>query len=144
MKKILFACCVVFALAAFSTKSNFSDDGRPLSAYLLGVNEVPVPGDPDGEGWAELRLNQGQGTISYVLHVTGIANATAAHIHRGVAGVPGPVVVPLTAPAGGVSSGVAIADKDLIKDIRQNPGNYYVNVHNAVYPGGALRGQLSK
>lgn len=144
MKKILFACCAVFALAAFSTKSNNADNGRPLSAHLLGINEVPVLGDPDGEGWAELRLNQGQGTISYTIHVHGIANATASHIHRGVAGTPGPVVVSLAPPSGGMSSGVATVDRDLIKDIRQNPGNYYINVHNAAYPGGALRGQLSK
>lgn len=144
MKKMFFACCAVFILAAFSTNSNNAYDGRPLSAYLLGSNEVPVLGDPDGEGWAELRLNQGQGTIGYMIHVTGIAPATAAHIHRGAAGMPGPVVVALTAPSGGMSSGVATADKDLIKDIRQNPGNYYINIHNAAYPGGALRGQLYK
>jgi hypothetical protein len=36
------------------------------------------------------------------------------------------------------------ADADLIKAIIQSPQEYYVNVHNAEYPAGALRGQLSK
>ena len=36
------------------------------------------------------------------------------------------------------------AGEDLIKEIRQNPANYYVNVHNADFPDGAIRGQLSK
>ena len=64
----------------------------------------------------------------------------AAHIHIGAAGVAGGVAVPLS-PTSGCVDGV---DKDLIKDIRQNPGNYYVNVHNADFPPGAVRGQLSK
>jgi hypothetical protein len=57
----------------------------------------------------------------------------------------GPIVVPLAAPdATGVSSGCVSADPELIKAIRQNPEAYYVNVHNADFPAGALRGQLSK
>jgi hypothetical protein len=27
--------------------------------------------------------------------------------------------------------------------IAANPANYYVNVHNAPFPGGAVRGQLA-
>jgi len=30
------------------------------------------------------------------------------------------------------------------KNILQHPEQYYVNVHNAEWPGGAVRGQLSK
>jgi hypothetical protein len=54
------------------------------------------------------------------------------------------VVVPLSPPTNGSSSGCASVDPDLIKEIRQNPKAFYVNVHNADYPAGALRGQLGK
>jgi hypothetical protein len=118
--------------------------GRPLYATLTGAAEVPGPGDPDGSGAAKLRLNQGQGTICYEIKVTGISTPTAAHIHAAIAGVSGPVVVGLSAPVNGTAIGCASASKDLIKAIRQYPGNYYVNVHTADYPAGALRGQLSK
>jgi hypothetical protein len=121
------------------------DGGRPFSTTLTGAAEVPGPGDPDGSGTAELTLNHGQGEVCFSLTVSGIAPATAAHIHvidpeTGF----GPVVVGLAAPTDGSSSGCVSADQDLIKAIIQNPENYYVNVHNADFPAGALRGNLSK
>lgn len=155
MKKLIFAGFAIIALAAFTIKPISTpqendavtvkmQSGTPLSAELLGANEVPNMGDPDGMGYAEVTLNQGQGTITYTIQVQGINPATAAHIHLGSAGMPGPVVIALTPPTNGVSSGVATASKELIKAIRMNPEMYYVNVHNPAYPGGALRGQLSK
>lgn len=118
--------------------------GRPLTATLSGEEEVPSPGDPDGYGTALVTLNQGQGEVCWELDVADIASATGAHIHRGSAGVAGPVVVPLSAPVGGSSSGCTSADPALIKEIRQNPSGFYVNVHNADFPAGAVRGQLGK
>jgi glucose/arabinose dehydrogenase len=118
--------------------------GRPLSTSLSGLEEVPGPGDPDGSGSARFILNQGQGQICYDIFVSSIAPATAAHIHRGPRGVAGPVVVPLLAPASGASSGCANVAPELIKEIRQNPEGFYVNVHNADYPAGAIRGQFGK
>lgn len=132
-------------LMAFTTPSTTPADGRPLTAVLSGANEVPGPGDPDGSGFAMLRLNQGQGTISYELTVENIEPARAAHIHIGVKGVAGPIVLELEAPTDGYSSGTLTdVDPEVIKAIRQNPKAYYVNVHNMRYPGGAVRGQLSK
>ena len=118
------------------------DGGRPLSTDMSGANEVPGPGDPDGAGSASLRLNPGQGQICFELEVTGIAPATAAHIHVGPAGVAGPVVVGLTPPTAGQSSGCAEVDRELVLAIIHDAANYYVNVHNADFPAGAVRGQL--
>ncbi|MBS1786273.1 MAG: CHRD domain-containing protein [Acidobacteria bacterium] len=39
---------------------------------------------------------------------------------------------------------VRISFKSQINDIMKNPGNYYVNVHTAEFPNGAIRGQLGK
>ena len=115
-----------------------------LTTTMTGAAEVPGPGDPDGSGTAVLRLNRGRGEICYELTVSGIVPATAAHIHVAPAGVAGPVVVPLVPPTSGSSSACATVDRELIKAIAQNPENYYVNVHNAEYPAGAVRGQLLK
>jgi len=118
--------------------------GRPLSTTLTGAEEAPGPGDPDGSGTAHLSLNPGQGRICFELKVRNIAPATAAHIHEAPAGAPGPVVVTLAPPTSGESSGCVSADRELIVEILRDPAAYYVNVHNAEFPAGAVRGQLSR
>lgn len=117
--------------------------GRPFSTTLTGAAERPNPGDPDGSGSAFVTLNQGQEEVCFDITVANVAPILAAHIHIGSADVAGPVVVNFNVPANGLS-GCVSANADLIKAIRQNPENYYINVHNADFPAGALRGQLSK
>lgn len=149
MKKFAILPMILIMIAMLAFPGAAAAGGRPFSTTLTGEAEVtaagvPNQGDLDGTGTAHITLNQGQGEICYELSVSGIAPATAAHIHVGASTTTGPVVVPLAAPTNGSSSGCATVDAALIKAIRQNPENYYVNVHNAEYPAGALRGQLSK
>jgi CHRD domain len=125
--------------------------GRPSFATLTGSAEVPGPGDPDASGTASITLNQGQGEVCFSLTWENIdGTVVAAHIHEAAAGVAGPVVVPLFVDAsfsgtGSFSDCVAGVSEGLIKDIRQNPAEYYVNIHNSdVFAAGAIRGQLSK
>jgi hypothetical protein len=121
-----------------------ADHRQPLFAQLTGAAERPNPGDPDGSGVAVVKLNERQGIVCWAIQVKDIKlPASAAHIHVGAAGVPGPVVVPLSAPdASGFASGCTNADPALVMAIQQNPAGYYVNVHNSDFPGGAVRGQL--
>ena len=139
-------CVGLVAALVLSVGALAQDGGRPFATVLTGAAEVPGPGDPDGSGTASLRLNPGRGEVCFELSVSNVAlPATGAHIHVGTATVAGPVVVPLLPPnESGTSSGCVSADADLIKAILQNPENYYVNVHTFEYPGGAVRGQLSK
>ena len=139
-------CAVVFASPAFAAPpaDGGCNGGRPLSAELTGGAEVPKPGDLDGSGTANVRVNPGQECLSYDLDVKDIEPAKAAHIHEAPAGKAGPVVEELEAPTDGSSSGTNSIDREEAKDIVKNPEEYYVNVHNEEFPGGALRGQLSK
>ena len=145
MKKITLLPVIMIVLVVLALTSIAADGGRNFTTTLTGAAEVPGPVDPDGSGAVTITLNHGQGEVCFDLTVSGIAPATAAHIHVGPVGVAGPVVVGLTAPTGGSSSGcISGVNQDLIKAIIQHPEEYYVNVHNADYPSGALRGQLSK
>jgi hypothetical protein len=116
--------------------------GKTIVVTMTGAAERPGPGDENGTGKATFVLNPGQGTICYTLEAANIDAATAAHIHRAPSTLPGPVVVPLAAPTPTSSGCVNNVARELIVDILANPDQYYVNVHNAAFPGGAIRGQL--
>jgi hypothetical protein len=146
MRSIIALSFVLVSLSVIGLRpiQGAAQGGSKQSTTLTGAEEVPGPGDPDGTGTASLILNRGQGTITFELTAANIAPANAAHIHRGPKGVAGPIVVPLTPPTSGSSSGTASVDRALIKEIQKNPEAFYVNVHNADFPAGAIRGQLSK
>jgi CHRD domain len=114
------------------------------TATLTGAAEVPGPGDPQGRGTVQVTLDPDKGEICYGLNVANMQEATAAHIHEGAMGKEGPVKVTLDAPKTGASKGCTKAEGPVIIAIMQKPDGYYVNVHNAAFPKGAVRGQLSK
>jgi len=117
--------------------------GRAFAVALTGEAESPA-GDPVTTATATIRLRAGQGQLCYVLATENSEPAVAAHIHSGVAGVSGPVVVPLGTPdAAGKSAGCVTTARTLVAAILSKPAGYYVNVHTAAFPDGAVRGQLT-
>lgn len=134
-----------------------------LTAHLDGRQEVPaagsqrIAGDPDGRGQAYVfGIDGDPTTLCYVLSVDGVAeldqapgNGRAAHIHRGAAGSNGPVEVNLAWPQDGQAADCLTEgepgkglEAGEVQRILADPEAFYVNVHNAELPGGALRGQL--
>src|SRR5262249_55498451 len=106
-------------------------------AFLTGANETGAAIDPDGVGFAVITIDQGAGSITFTAYAQAIAAPTASHIHRGAAGVSGPVIIPFNQPfTNGVSSGTlpGIA-AGLLAEIVANPPGYYFNIHNADFPG---------
>jgi hypothetical protein len=125
-----------------STSGNADTAGKwtILTATLSGAAEKPTPGDPDGSGRAVVKIKGGQ--VCWEESWTNIGAATLSHIHKGGKTVAGPVVVSFFTKAPAVRKGCTQADQALLADIAAHPGNYYVNVHNAAFPKGAIRGQL--
>lgn len=115
-----------------------------LRADLTGAAEVPVPGDPDGSGRAQVRVKTSTGQICVTIEVAGIAlPAAAAHIHFGVRGAAGPVRQALSAPDADGVTRQCVSNPTLAKALVATPAAYYVNVHTSEFLGGAVRGQLS-
>lgn len=116
-----------------------------LRSSMTGAAERPTPGDADGTGGGAFALYPDKGRLCYTLAVRNIVlPATGAHIHRGMAEQAGPIVVPFQAPgASGTSSGCLTVDAALVREIAQNPGGFYSNVHTSDFPAGAVRGQLT-
>lgn len=131
-----------FALVA---EDHAAAGSKPAFAHLLGASEVPGPGDADGRGAASVQVVSATKVCFSIIN-NGIAKPTQAHIHRGGKAVAGSVVVILKQPksgTAGTSAGCVTASASVVSQIARKPGDFYVNVHNGPYPGGAIRGQLS-
>ena len=132
-------------LLASALPASAEPGGVPFRVELTGEAEVnaagvPNQGDPDGTGTATVTVNPGLGQVCWTIEVADVEPITAAHIHVAPADTTGPIVVHFKPYTGGCDD----IDRELALKIITDPSAYYVNVHNATYPAGALRGQLDR
>ena len=123
-----------------------------FAANLTGQQEVP-PVNTQATGQAiVVPINQ---SVSYYVNVTGIQGVTQGHIHSGIQGENGPIVVTLfqfDSPQNGVTQSDNFTATNLegpmqgktIPDLvsAMKNGSTYVNVHTEQNPNGEVRGQL--
>ncbi len=162
--KILFASILALAisltvLVSVSIVEQIHAAKYSFKAQLSGQDEVPaVETSATGEAKFTIPAND---TIKFRVNVTGIMNATGAHIHMAKAGENGDVIVNLlNAPetkhkdtAYGMILRGNISDSSLkgamqgktLDDLSaaMESGDTYVNVHTSEHPDGEIRGQLS-
>jgi CHRD domain len=140
-----FAAAAVVALPATAAKKKPPEYDR--LAPLIGSEEAPNAGDPDGYGAADFRIKGNK--VCFRIIARNIDQVTAAHIHKAPPGQAGDIVVDLFSFKGKSQtlppriSGCSKTTTAIAKDIARNFDDYYVNVHNQAFPTGALRGQLS-
>ena len=160
------AACLL-AVSACDDNGTTAPSAAPvvLSAVLQPANEVPpVPGsESTGHGAMQVQFDltrDAGGSITaatgtFYVQLTGYPPGTTivgAHIHPGVAGINGPVIISTglaTANTRTLDNGSGeftfrgvIADPVLIQQIINNPSSFYFNVHSPNNPGGFSRGQL--
>lgn len=157
------AALLVLALTACGEPTTFSfaegaaslargsNPRAPLAVYaaqLRADNERPNPTGSEAWGFAQVKIKPG-GVIEWTVRVHNPAGEEfrAGHIH---------VVTNLQTDTGpvalGILSGVYTDEKFEVSGSATNPalaaalladpGNYYINLHTAVYPGGAILGDL--
>ncbi len=127
-------------VAVLAASAATSATGTKFEIALKGTNESPAA-PASNKGTAELTLNAKTGKVCWEFKLTRIdGKPNQAHIHKGKRGVSGNIVVPLG--AGYKRQGCTTASKTLVKSILRSPAGFYVNVHNAKHPLGAMRGQL--
>lgn len=114
-----------------------------LAFTLNGSQEVPpVATDAEGDGYA--MVNTETGDLMLVVHTRNLDTASAAHIHAGIAGMNGDVVVGLEQDVTDASvwrlPGETALDAATLAEFL-NAG-HYVNVHSPTHSGGEIRGQV--
>lgn len=160
MKKTLF----VLALAASAALAQ-SVETVAFRAILSPQNEVPAVNiDAAGTATVLLHIVRGadgrvtSGSADFIVNyrLPGAITITGLHIHRGVAGANGPVVIDSAVPriedttgiAGVSSQGQVRPDNETglsaMTDILTNPAGFYVNLHTTANPGGVIRGQCMR
>jgi hypothetical protein len=113
---------------------------RTYVRKLAGKNAVPA-GAMDGSAAAVISIHGNTDQLCWKFSaLKNVISPLVAHVHKGLAGAPGPVLIPLD---GGFSpSGCTYAPGPVLATIESSPLAYYVDIHNAKYPQGAVRAQL--
>ncbi len=163
MRKFLFLALTLSAIPLWS-----ATEVHHFGAVLSPSNENPAVTDRSAVGEASIgirveRNDAGDITDAIVdfdleIYLGQAEELIALHIHRGAAGVNGPIVIssggldfntdPVAADAGDARiyrQRVANMDPAVLEAIEAllaNPGGYYVNLHSTAKRPGLIRGQL--
>ena len=115
-------------------------DGRHQEVTAAGV---PGAGDLDGTGYRQHhdRHRHRRGVRRRRRSPTS-TRSLLMHIHRGAAGINGPIVVDFAPTPGPGPFDICVPGGAVADEIAANPLSFYLNAHTRPFPAGAVRGQL--
>jgi hypothetical protein len=143
VRKILMTFGLAIALVAGLMAGPAFAGGGPtrLHATMTGAKVQPGPGDQDGLGRGQFKVNLSRDQFCFHIGLENTADVTGGHVFEGAPGETGPAVVDLQLDDNGGKGCVAVAHA-ILAAIAMNPHDYYVQVSTVVFPNGAVRGQL--
>src|SRR5262245_18227167 len=109
-----------------------------FKAHLTQAQENPPTGSAN-TGFGTLDFDPSTNTATYAVSWTG-AGGIFAHIHTGVPGVNGPIIIPLVGPANGPYAGAAVVAAAIVLQLFRS--GLYFNIHSGAFPNGEIRGQI--
>ena len=155
---LIAATIAIFGVAGCGSSSNPNtpSDTTIFTVQLSALNEVPAVTNAEvtARGTAVITVHKTSNLIDFSVSLNSFPAGSVvnvAHIHHAAAGLTAGVLigtgltagtVTLTNGAGTFSFQSVSASAADIADILANPQNYYFNVHTAMNPSGAIRGQL--
>ncbi len=138
-----------------------------FTAQMSADNEIPHPtaAESTASGAVQITMNVSRdasntitgGTATFVIQMSGLATNTTfvgAHIHPGIAGTTGPVIVNTTLSSGSTPQVIGNSETWTFSNVAvpaataqgmiANPAAFYFNVHTFSNPAGVARGQLRR
>lgn len=106
--------------------------------FLLTPEQEVPPADSRATGECTAVLDAAETELSLVCNHS-VSAPTAAHVHRGLPGVPGPVVFDLRSPRSPIQVTWRLSPADVEALIAEE---LYVNIHSAAFRDGEIRGQI--
>ena len=119
----------------------YGPQGESLRSNLSGDQVVPGPGASNAFGTANVFVDLRNGVLCYRMGYDGINRPSEAHIHAGGPGQSGRPIIDLHPEANG-DEGCVGADPTALRNLRDHPEAFYLQLHTPEYPDGALRGQI--
>jgi CHRD domain len=146
VKKLVLLVPAIALVVAGGASARTQSTKVDIGATMAASDEVPAPkgdvGSATGSFTATLTKSDSGTVLNWQLSFSNLTGpATAAHIHIGAPGTPGPVVVPLCAPCTSGASGTANINATVLEAIQTNRA--YANVHTKTNPAGEIRGQVT-
>lgn len=130
-------------VTATSTAATVTVLNSPVIDVAVSAAEVFPRTNSTATGTGQLTFNLVTGVVTGGVTLSGIT-ATLAHIHHGIAGTNGPVIVDFLQSASDPNRWEVEAG-DVLNADQVNAllaGQLYVNVHSAAHPGGEIRSQI--